>query len=305
MFVCIQIHWCSFVFAILWLFCVFLVIKTVCDFICGLIVFVQYWATMGTTGRFGGGGHGLTGPKHIWYDTDYSELYKGLAVVIGFFLFLVLLLLIFILISYLRKWYRLKKRPDSANVDDVVTVGHKGEHRRPIDPTMAKCQMGGQAPGKRYSKSGVPSASGSQQSTPLIKSLPKSSLTSIPVEIIDGKMMKSIHNQHLQQQGYPAQMPLSNQPPITSASQQQQNAHYQEFPTHVGGQYQAAHYPIHMHSHSNNPNHQQHQQIVDHQMHHQPHATTVASTLQTSSNSSSSSSNTRQCRPSLATIALT
>ncbi|KAI2806347.1 hypothetical protein BLOT_008302 [Blomia tropicalis] len=178
-------------------------------------------------------------PSQTWnvlparYDTDYSELYKGLAVVIGFFLFLVLLLLIFILISYLRKWYRLKKRPDSANVDDVVTVGPKGEHRRPIDPTMAKCQMGGQAPGKRYSKSGVPSASGSQQSTPLIKSLPKSSLTSIPVEIIDGKMMKSIHNQHLQQQGYPVQMPLSNQPPITSASQQQQNAHYQEFPTHT------------------------------------------------------------------------
>ncbi|KAH9494049.1 hypothetical protein DERF_014766 [Dermatophagoides farinae] len=29
---------------------------------------------MGTTGRFGGGGHGLTGPKHIWLNT--FELYS-------------------------------------------------------------------------------------------------------------------------------------------------------------------------------------------------------------------------------------
>ncbi|KAF7493387.1 hypothetical protein SSS_06510 [Sarcoptes scabiei] len=84
---------------------------------------------MGTTGRFGGGGHGLTGPKHIWYDTDYSELYKGLAVVIGFFLFLVLLLLIFILISYLRKWYRLKKRP----ANDLV-INEQGLQQHQLQP---------------------------------------------------------------------------------------------------------------------------------------------------------------------------
>ncbi|XP_075681139.1 uncharacterized protein LOC113791343 [Dermatophagoides pteronyssinus] len=97
---------------------------------------------MGTTGRFGGGGHGLTGPKHIWYDTDYSELYKGLAVVIGFFLFLVLLLLIFILISYLRKWYRLKKRPNEAVVGNNnerlnstnVSITGQLQHQQQLPP---------------------------------------------------------------------------------------------------------------------------------------------------------------------------
>ncbi|KPM07964.1 hypothetical protein QR98_0064770 [Sarcoptes scabiei] len=63
------------------------------------------------------------------YDTDYSELYKGLAVVIGFFLFLVLLLLIFILISYLRKWYRLKKRP----ANDLV-INEQGLQQHQLQP---------------------------------------------------------------------------------------------------------------------------------------------------------------------------
>jgi Na+-transporting methylmalonyl-CoA/oxaloacetate decarboxylase gamma subunit len=41
----------------------------------------------------------------IGYDTDYSELYIGLAVVLGFFILLVLFLLMMFTIIYLRRKY--------------------------------------------------------------------------------------------------------------------------------------------------------------------------------------------------------
>lgn len=124
--------------------------------------------------------------------------------VIGFFLFLVLLLLIFILISYLRKWYRLKKRPAEAVAPAVTSA--TGPVLAPGEDTIKYA--------KRYSKS----TPGSQPATPLVKSAPKSSLSSTPVEIRDCKVMKpmkgGVHSQQYHQ----------------NIAHQQQQQMYQEFP---------------------------------------------------------------------------
>ncbi|KAH9401055.1 hypothetical protein TYRP_002643, partial [Tyrophagus putrescentiae] len=100
------------------------------------------------------------------YDTDYSELYKGLAVVIGFFLFLVLLLLIFILISYLRKWWRLKKHgsssADAATPPPLSRMPHLNFNNSKYSGGIIDDGVGvgvgvvggGKYP-KRYSKSGL------------------------------------------------------------------------------------------------------------------------------------------------------
>ena len=121
------------------------------------------------------------------YDTDYTELYKGLAVVIGFFLFLVLLLLIFILISYLRKWYRLKKRP-------AVTVPAPNEVSSV--KTSALCGIEDEKFAKKYSKVGLQNSSQPQTPSqkPMSKNMP---LSSTPGELIDSKC-KSVPGHHMQ-----------------------------------------------------------------------------------------------------------
>lgn len=122
------------------------------------------------------------------YDTDYTELYKGLAVVIGFFLFLVLLLLVFILISYLRKWYRLKKRPAVAvaATGEVVTKSSTAAVLPHTDDVMFA---------KKYSKVGLPVASSSQPQTPQSLKPPKTAIGA-PVEIVETKKSHHPHSHH-------------------------------------------------------------------------------------------------------------
>lgn len=117
--------------------------------------------------------------------------------VIGFFLFLVLLLLVFILISYLRKWFRLKKRPQASNDTNGNQThlqppsGHKSQHIQMSNMKTSSVQqqqqqqMQQQADGsqlgpppiiyKKHSRVGLPviqssSLATSQPQTPLLMS---------------------------------------------------------------------------------------------------------------------------------------
>jgi len=74
---------------------------------------------MGTTGRFGGSGGLTTRGGHQWYDTDYSELYIGLAVVLGFFILLVLFLIILFTVIFIRRKF-CAKRSQRRNTNIMI-----------------------------------------------------------------------------------------------------------------------------------------------------------------------------------------